>query len=553
MNLAGLMQDRPLLISSIFRYAADYHGDREVIARSCEGPIVRSSYAQVEFRAQHLARALEHLGVKEGDRVATLAWNTLRHYELYVAVSGMGAVLHTINPRLFEEQIAYIAAHGGARLVFVDLDFFALAERLASRIAGIQTIVVLCARSDLPTSSVPNVHAYEDLLDAHSGSYSWPEIDERAASSLCYTSGTTGQPKGVLYSHRSTVLHALAANQPCTYGIAPEDSVLAVVPLYHGNAWALPYIVAMTGAKFVMVGRKHDPANLHELIASELITFSCGVPTVWTTLLEWLKASGNRIDSLRRVIVGGTALPKAIRDAYRDIYGTETVHFWGMTELSPLGTIGTASAKVTSLPAVERDRQLLKQGRVPYGIELQIRDGSGQRTAANGRDFGAIWVRGPWVAAAYFGRAGADQFRDGWFSTGDVGTLDEYGYMQITDRTKDVIKSGGEWISSIAIDDIAMSHPQVRFAATVAAFHPKWDERPLLVIVPSAGSLPSKESVLQHFEGKIAKWWMPDDVVFITEMPMSATGKILKSELRTRYWHYLSGSVSAQSAVDSSR
>lgn len=541
MSLHGLMQDEPLLISSFIRYAAEYHGDREIVARSCEGPIVRSNYAQVEKRARQLGQALIELGVKPGDRIATLAWNTVRHFECFYGVSGIGAVLHTVNPRLFETQIQYIISHAEDQYLFLDLEFLPLVERIAGQITCVKGFVFLCSKEDLPSSSsLKNVMSYEEIVGAQSGEFAWPEFDERAASSLCYTSGTTGNPKGVLYGHRSTVLHALGANQPGVFGITSADTALAVVPMYHANAWSLPYVVPMTGAKFVLIGPKHDPESVHDLIEQEQVTFACAVPTVWTMMVDYLRSSGKNLDSMKKCMIGGTALPKVIRDTYRDDYGVDVMQVWGMTETSPLGTIGTATPKVDAMPKDERDEQLLKQGRIPYGVQIKITDGDGTRVPRNGEDFGAIWIKGPWIAKGYFkGEGGTMLDEDGWFPTGDVGTLDELGYMKITDRTKDVIKSGGEWISSIDLENIAMSHPKVQLAAAIAAYHPKWDERPLLVVVAADSDKPTKDEMLEHLEGRIAKWWMPDDVIVIDEMPLTATGKILKANLRERFWEHL--------------
>jgi fatty-acyl-CoA synthase len=544
MSLQGLMQDEPLLISSLIRYAAEQHGDREVVARSCEGPIHRTSWAEVEARGRRLAQALLALGVGEGDRVATLAWNTHRHLECFYGVSGIGAVLHTVNPRLFEEQIEYIVRHAQDRVLVFDLEFLPLVEKLAARCSDVRHFVALCEKQDLPVgSTLAGLLSYEEILAARSGDFTWPDFDERAASSLCYTSGTTGNPKGVLYSHRSTVLHALGANQPGVFCLRPVDCVLGMAPLYHANGWAMPYVLPLAGAKYVLPGSKLEPAACQELIEGEAVTAAFAVPTVWTMMLGYLAQSGKRIESLERTFIGGTAVSQALRDAYRDEHGVEVVHLWGMTETSPLGTIGTPTARVAALPKEERDRQLLKQGRIPFGVKMKIVGGDGREVQRDGQDFGAMWVKGPWIASGYFKGEGGDVLdADGWFPTGDVGTFDAFGYMKITDRTKDVIKSGGEWISSIDLENLAQAHPKVQLAAAVAAYHPKWDERPILVVVPTPGQGVTKEEVLGILEGKIAKWWMPDDVVVVDELPMTATGKIRKATLRERFWNHLAES-----------
>jgi len=536
MPLPGLMQDEPLLISQLIRYAAEQHGDREVVARTCEGPIHRTGWAEVEARGKRLAQALGELGVGEGDRVGTLAWNTHRHLECFYGVSGIGAVLHTVNPRLFEEQIEYIVRHAEDRVLVFDREFLPLVEKLAARFEAVRHYVLLCEKRDLPgDSSLGSLLAYEELLAAQSGRFAWPRFDERAASSLCYTSGTTGNPKGVLYSHRSTVLHALGANQPGVFGLRPTDCVMGMAPLYHANGWALPYVLPVAGAKYVLPGSKIEPAACQELIEGERVTAAFAVPTVWTMMLGYLAQSGKTLDSLQRTFIGGTAVPQALRDAYREV-----VHLWGMTETSPLGTIGTPTAAVAEMEQETRDRQLLKQGRLPFGVKMKITGGDGTEVKHDGEDFGAIWVKGPWIASGYFkGEGGPVLDGDGWFPTGDVGTLDEHGYMKITDRTKDVIKSGGEWISSIELENLAVAHPKVQLAAAVAAYHPKWDERPLLVVVPVPGETITREEVLGALEGRIAKWWMPDDVVIADELPMTATGKIRKATLREQLWNHL--------------
>jgi len=536
----GLMQEHPLLISGLITHAAKNHGSREVVSRLADGSIHRTNYVTVERRARALAHKLESIGIRPGERVATLAWNGYRHLECFYGVSGMGAVLHTVNPRLFREQIAYIIRHAEDRVLIFDADLLPIVESIAAEIGCIEHFIVLCDSTELPTAAHFKLHSYEAWIEGHGENYHWPEFDERSASSLCYTSGTTGNPKGVLYSHRSTLLHALVIVQADAFALSGHDSVLPFAPMFHANAWSLPYCCPMVGAKLVFPGRHNDAANLCELLTDEAVTFAVGVPTIFTMLLAHLQETGKTLPAMQRVVVAGTAMPPAVRVALKDRYGITAIHAWGMTETSPIGTIGTASAEVRALPEADRQDVLLKQGRTPYGVQIEVRTAQGAIAPADGESFGPLWVRGPWVASGYFkGEGGPVLDGGGWFPTGDVSTWDRYGYMKITDRTKDVIKSGGEWISSIDVENAAMSHPQIALAATVAAFHPKWDERPVLVVVPAEGQSPTREDVLEFLATRMAKWWLPDDVVFVREMPMTATGKILKSKLREQYWHHL--------------
>ena len=536
----GLMQDHPLLISSLIRHAAANHGRREVVSRLGDGSIHRTDYATIERRARRLAQTLELQGIRPGDRIATLAWNTYRHVECFYGVSGMGAVLHTVNPRLFHEQIAYIIRHAEDRVLIFDADLLSIVEKIAPEIGCVERYVVLTDRAGLPSSDTLDLVAYEDWIAAAGDDYAWPEFDERAASSLCYTSGTTGNPKGVLYSHRSTLIHAFSVGQADSFALSSLDTVMPIAPLFHANGWSLPYACPMVGARMVLPGNRMDAASLLELIAGESVTFAVGVPTIWTMLLAHMAEQGVKLTALDRCLVAGTALPPAVRKALKEVHGVTAIHAWGMTETSPIGTISTPTPEVLALPEGEREAELLKQGRVPFGSEIQVRDAEGRVAPKNGETFGPLWIRGPWIASGYFkGEGGQVLDADGWFPTGDVATWDELGFMKITDRTKDVIKSGGEWISSIDVENAAMSHPKVALAAAVAAYHPKWDERPVLVVVPKDGQDITREEMLEFLAPRMAKWWLPDDVVCVRELPMTATGKILKSKLREQYWKRL--------------
>lgn len=537
MVLYGRMQDKPLLISDFLTYAETYHPAREIVSRDANEREHRYAYAGMAVRAKQLAQALIAYGIKPGDRVATLAMNNHRHFELFYGVSGIGAVLHTVNPRLFEDQIIYICNHAEDRVLFLDPAFLPLAASLAPRLETIETFVVL-GGSDALDGGLPLESAadYESFIAGFDADYTWPSFDERAASSLCYTSGTTGNPKGVLYSHRSTVIHAMAACQNSAMGLSAHDTIMPIAPMFHANAWSTPYLAPMIGAKLVLPGPRLDPESVQGLIDDESVTFTVAVPTVFTMLLDYLEQTGKRIDSLRQATIGGTSVPPAMIDLLREKYGCFVAQVWGMTELSPLGTMTTLTPAVASLPESERREFLYKQGRAQFGLELKIVDDNGCPVPRDGETAGALWVRGPWAAAGYFrGEAGEVLDDDGWLPTGDVATLDDQGFLRITDRLKDVIKSGGEWISSVEIENLAYGHPDVKQAAVVAVHHPKWDERPLLVVEPNEGANPTKESILNHIQPAIAKWWLPDDVVFVKEMPMTATGKIKKIALRDRF------------------
>ncbi len=540
--LKGLMQDQPLLISSLIEHAARCQPQVEIISRSCEGPVHRCTYADVCRRAKQLARALTTLAVTPGDRVATLAWNGYRHLELYYGVSGMGAVLHTINPRLFPEQIEYIANHAEDRILFFDLSFVPLVESLVSRLSTVRAWVVMTDRAHMPACDIPGLLCYEDLLAAESDAYDWPVFDEGTASSLCYTSGTTGNPKGVLYSHRSSVLHSWAACAVDGLALGARDTALLVVPMFHVNAWGMPYAGAMSGARLVLPGPALDGASLYTLLRDEKVTLALGVPTVWLMLLQHVADKGLQPKeelALQRVVIGGSSAPRAMSEAFATIFGAFVVHAWGMTEMSPVGTVCNLLPKHDHYSLAERLSVQEKQGRPVYGVEIKITDDEGVSLPHDGVAAGHLLVRGPWIAGAYY----RDQSMscvdaDGFFDTGDVATIDADGYLQITDRAKDVIKSGGEWISSIALENAAIGHPAVAEAAVIAVPHAKWQERPLLVVVRKPAQDLTRAEMLQFLDGRVAKWWLPDDVVFVDDLPHTATGKLHKLRLRERFRDY---------------
>lgn len=532
------MQDWPLLVHKIIDHAALYHGQREVVTRSAEGPIHRTNYAEIARRAKRVAHALERLGIGSGDRVATLGSNTWRHLEAWYGITGVGAVYHTLNPRLFVDQLVYIANHAEDRVVFFDPQFASLVSAIAPRLPTVEHYVVF---ADAAPPQFPNAIAYENLIAGADEQFVWKEVDEKAACGLCYTSGTTGNPKGVLYSHRSNIIHAFMACQSDAMGIRNADTVMPVAPMYHANAWAIAFIAPMTGAKLVLPGPKLDGASVYELLDSEKVTVTAAVPTVWLGLLQYLEATDARLPYLQRVLIGGSACPRRIIECFEQKYQVDVVHAWGMTEMSPLGTLGSLTAEIAERPHEERIAQKLKQGRPLFGVELKIVDDAGREVPRDGNAFGRLKVRGPAVAKAYFRGEGPDAFDDeGWFDTGDVATIDRTGYLTITDRAKDVIKSGGEWISSIEIENVAVGHPAIAEAAVIGIAHPKWDERPLLIVVVKPGEKAEKRDILQYLDGKIAKWWMPDDVIFIDEIPHTATGKIQKTTLRERYGQHRS-------------
>ena len=537
--LQGLMMDMPLLISSLIAHADRHHGDTEIVSRTVEGPdkdgrgaIHRTTYRAAHQRARQLAKALTALGVGQSERIGTLAWNGYRHFETYFAVSGMGAVCHTINPRLFPDQLAYIINHAEDRYVLFDLSFVPLVEKLAPVCPGVRGWVAMTDQAHMPQAAIPNLLCYEALLAAQTGAFDWPQFDERLASSLCYTSGTTGNPKGVLYSHRSTVLHAYASALPDSLGLSARDVVMPVVPMFHVNAWGAPYACAAVGAKMVMPGAVLDGKSLYELFEAEKVSFSSGVPTVWLNLLTHMKQEGLKFSKLQRVVIGGSACPPAMIDSFQNDYGVKVLHAWGMTEMSPLGTVGTFKLKHEGLDAAALRAVQVRAGRAIFGVDMKIVDADGVALPWDGQAFGDLMVRGPWVCKRYFKDEGGDPLHDGWFATGDVATIDADGYMQITDRSKDVIKSGGEWISSIDLENIAVAHPGIAEAAVIGIAHPKWDERPLVVAVKKPGASVTRAELLKFYEGKIAKWWTPDDVVFVEQLPHTATGKLLKTKLR---------------------
>jgi acyl-CoA synthetase (AMP-forming)/AMP-acid ligase II len=537
----GLMMDAPLLISSIARHAENFHGDREIVSVTMDNPRHRYTIRDAMGRARQLANALEKLGLERGDRVATIAWNDYRHLEIYYGVSGAGFVCHTINPRLFPEQLIFIINHAEDRFVFTDLMFVPLLEKLLPQIPNVEGFVVMTDEAHMPETSLPNAMCYETLIGAESDDYAWPVFDERTASALCYTSGTTGDPKGVLYDHRSTVLHAYAGVAPDVMNLSSRDTVLPVVPLFHVNAWGVPYAALMTGAKLVFPGPKMgDGEALYGLMESEGVNVALGVPTVWLGLLQYCEQAGKKLETLDRTLIGGAAVPRAMIEAFSKKHDVQAIQGWGMTEMSPLGTCNTPKAGQEGLSEEERIDLATKAGRAIFGCELRIVDDEGRELPRDGVAYGALQVRGPWICSDYFKLEGAagTHTEDGWFDTGDVAIIDPQGYMSITDRTKDVIKSGGEWISSIELENTAMGHAAVAEAAVIGVAHAKWTERPLLIVVLAEGKEVDKDELLGFLKGKVADWWIPDDVVFVDELPHTATGKVKKIELRQRFADY---------------
>ena len=531
--MLGLMQSQPMLISGLIQFAERHHGDAEIVSRRVEGDIHRYTYKDSARRARQVANALDGLKLAFSDRVATLAWNGYRHFELYYGVSGSGRVLHTLNPRLHPDQIAWIANHAEDQVLCFDMNFLPLVQAVHSKCTTIKHFIALCDADKLPLDSgIPNLQSYESWIGAQPSQYAWPSFDENTASSLCYTSGTTGNPKAALYSHRSSTLHAYAAALPDVMSISARDAILPVVPMFHVNAWGIPYSAALTGAKLVFPGPALDGKSIYEMIEAEKVTYAAGVPTVWQMLLTHMKPAGLRFSTLTRTVIGGSACPPAMIEAFSEDYGVEVLHAWGMTEMSPLGTLCTLKNKHDALPPDEKMKIRLKQGRSIYGVDMKIVDEAGNELPWDGKTFGALYVKGPWVVREYFRNEGGDPLVDGWFPTGDVGTIDADGYLQITDRSKDVIKSGGEWISSIDVENIAVAHPAVAMAACIGVAHPKWDERPVIVVVKKPGMEVSREELIEFYDGKIAKWQVPDDVVFVDAIALGATGKMLKTRLR---------------------
>jgi fatty-acyl-CoA synthase len=537
--MLGLMQDQPLLISSLLAHAQRHHGDTEIVSRRVEGDIHRYTYRDLADRSQGVAQALDQMGLAFSDRVATLAWNGYRHLELYFGVSGSGRVLHTINPRLHPDQIAWIANHAQDQVLCFELSFLPIIQAVHPHCKSVKHWIALCAPEQLPADcAIPNLLSYESWIAGHSEHYQWPVFDEKSASSMCYTSGTTGNPKAALYSHRSTILHAYAAALPDVMALSARDSVLPVVPMFHVNAWGIPYSAALTGCKLVLPGPALDGKSIYELIEAEQVTYAAGVPTIWQMLLGHMRPLGLKFTSLNRTVIGGSACPPAMINAFRDDYGVEVLHAWGMTEMSPLGTVCTLKNRHLKLPVAEQLKIRLKQGRAIYGVDMKIVDSQGRDLPWDGKSFGDLLVRGPWILKEYFKGEGGDPLVQGWFPTGDVATIDADGYMQITDRSKDVIKSGGEWISSIDVENIAMAHPAVAMAACIGVAHPKWDERPVVVVVKRPGLELTREELLASYEGKIAKWQIPDDVIFAESIPLGATGKMQKMKLREQLADY---------------
>ena len=535
----GAMQDVPLLVNRILDHALVNHPEREIVSRLVEGNIHRETYADAHLRSRKLSQALQALGFGQGDVLATLAWNTHRHFEAWYAITGIGGVYHTLNPRLFAEQLSYIINHAGDKVIFTDLTFVPILEGIEKEIPNVKGFIIMTDAAHMPETTLSNVHCYEDLIDGQSGDFNWVEVDERAPCGMCYTSGTTGNPKGVCYTHRSNVLHTLVGNSSDVIGLRSVDSLLPVVPLFHANAWGLAFGAPAVGAKMVNPGPNMDGESIYQLLTEEKVTFTAAVPTVWLMLMQHLETNKLDLPDLETVVIGGSAVPRVMLEKFERDYGVSVKHAWGMTEMSPLGTIASFKAGMENMTFDEQMDIKVKQGRPPYLMEIKITDDDGNELPRDGKAFGHLLVRGPFVVGEYIkGDGGQILDEDGFFDTGDVATIDPLGFMQITDRSKDVIKSGGEWISSIEIENIAVGHEKVQEAAVIGIAHPKWDERPLLVVIKNEGAEVSKEEILGYLEGKIAKWWMPDDVVFVDEIPHTATGKIQKLTLRQQFEDY---------------
>jgi len=537
--MRGLIMNQPLLISSLICHADWVSGDREIVTRSVEGPIHRYNYHDAHTRSRQLANALINLGVKLGDRIATLAWNTYRHFECYYAISGIGAITHTLNPRLAADQLTYIINHAENSYIFVDADLLPLIELVVNLIPSIKGIVVMTDNLNMPESKIDNLLCYEDLIENNSDDLEWPVFDENTASSLCYTSGTTGNPKGALFSHRSTIIHAYASALPDVLQLSEKEVVLPVVPMFHVNAWGIPYGATMTGAKLVFPGPKLDGESIHQLLVNESVTFAAGVPTVWLGLLNYWKENNTNVPTLKRTICGGTAVPQSMIESFQEEFGIELRHAWGMTEMSPLGTVSVIKPSHMNSDKATRYRIQIKQGRPVFGVEMKIVDDQENELPHDGKAYGELMVRGPWITSGYYKVENSEAHdHNGWFATGDVCTIDPEGYIEITDRTKDVIKSGGEWISSIDLENQAMGHSDVMHAAVIGVHHPKWDERPLLIVVPAKDKTPVLEDINEYLSKKVAKWWLPDDMIIVESLPIGATGKVLKTKLRELFGNH---------------
>jgi acyl-CoA synthetase (AMP-forming)/AMP-acid ligase II len=531
----GMMMSVPLTISSILEHAENFNHDGEIVSRKPEGGIHRYTYRDAAKRSRKLANALKQLGVNFQDRVATLAWNTHRHYELYYAVSGSGAIIHTINPRLFPDQIVYIINHAEDIVLFVDLTFVPLVEKIFPKLTTLQHVVVMVGKEHLPDSSLPMI-AYEDLVEAQSDDYEWPQVDENLAGSICYTSGTTGNPKGVLYSHRSTVLHAMSVCGAGVLGLSSRTSVLPVVPMFHVNAWGIPYAATMAGSKLVLPAAGLDGKSIFEMVDRDKVDLMLGVPTVWLNLLQYCEREGRKLDSVDRLVIGGSAVPRSMIKAFQEKHDAFVIQGWGMTEMSPIGSINSPSRHTDGLPLEERYDLQVKAGHALYGVQMRIAGPDGETLPHDGKSVGRLLVRGPWIASGYYKEAENSAWRDGWFDTGDIATIDEQGFLAIVDRAKDIIKSGGEWISSVDVENYAMSHPAIGECAVVGLPHPQWAERPLLVVVPKEGASATKDDILAFLSERVAKWWLPDEVLFVKELPHTATGKVLKRQLRQEHY-----------------
>lgn len=544
----GLMQDWPLTVDKILDHAKNWHPGREVVTRSVEGEIVRTTYGQIHGRARRVSDVLGAWDIEVGDRIATLAWNTGRHMEVWYGIMGIGAVCHTLNPRLFPEQLVYIINHAEDRVIFVDLTFVPLLEAILPHCPRVERVVVMTDADRMPAAELPGLECYETLLEQASEDVVWGEFDEHTACGLCYTSGTTGNPKGVLYSHRSNFLHTLVTMQATVMGATPKEVILPVVPMFHANAWGLAFTGPASGCKLVMPGARMDGAAIYELLESESVTFSAAVPTVWQLLFDHMRTNGLKVSTLKKVLIGGSAVPEALIRGFQDEFGVEVIHAWGMTETSPVGTVANMTPELLAMPYDEQMKWRLKQGVPPLGVEVKLKNYAGQDVVHDGATYGRLMVKGPTVAGAYFKEEGSDILdKEGFFDTGDVSTIDDRGFMQITDRAKDVIKSGGEWISSIEIENIAVGHPKVALAAVIGAAHPKWDERPVLVIKLKPDQTEDKQEHLDFLTGRIAKWWTPDDVVFVDDIPLGATGKIDKKRVREQLKDYrLPAAVTAE-------